>query len=183
MDVRLVPDQDGAKVFRAIERHVSKHCPTASLTFGSLVPPSVTLPELPVCVKILEGMKQAYGRTLDIAPLAEGTLPNFAWTKILGTPSVCAAYANPDENNHAPAVAAGFCAAVVGTETCGSIISTAQCGGMTEPEYSEALASREAAIRALETLFDENTYTAMFTVFIAIGGNVTSLPFTVTFMS
>jgi acetylornithine deacetylase/succinyl-diaminopimelate desuccinylase-like protein len=102
MDIRLVPDQDGQKVFRTVERHVAKYYPNVKVTFKNQVLPSVTLPDLPVCVKIFEGMEQAYGKPPVITPMVGGTLPNFVWTKILGIPAIGASYANPDEDNHAP---------------------------------------------------------------------------------
>ena len=102
MDIRLVPDQDGQKVFSAIERHIAKVCPEAKLTYSNQMLPSVTLPDLPVCTKVFKGMEQAYGKPPMVIPMMGGSLPNYVWTKILKTPTVGAAYANPDEDNHAP---------------------------------------------------------------------------------
>lgn len=101
VDLRLVADQDPDAVFEAFVRAVSELNPRATVRRVSAVPPSRTDPSLPVCRAVVEAVREARGAE-PVATVLGGTLPDYVFTRILGSPSVIVPYANHDEHNHAP---------------------------------------------------------------------------------
>src|SRR5699024_8548674 len=51
---------------------------------------------------IHQTIQNSFGRKAYIKPCMGGSLPDYVWTKILGTPSLIVPYANADEANHSP---------------------------------------------------------------------------------
>lgn len=97
----VVADQDPDAVFDAFARAVSELNPRAEVRRLSGVPPSRTDPSLPVCRAVVEAVRDARG-VEPVASILGGTLPDYVFTRILGSPSVIVPYANHDEHNHAP---------------------------------------------------------------------------------
>lgn len=102
MDMRLVPDQDPADIFRKLERHVARHAPGVAIRLMSSTPPSRTSIDGPFAAPIARAVKDATGMDPVLYPSLGATLPDHAFTRVLGTPSVIVPYANIDESNHAP---------------------------------------------------------------------------------
>ena len=103
MEIRLVYDQDPEDLIRKIEKHIENHDPRISLTrVAEDMRPSRTSSELEISQVIIEAVGKAFGENPLIYPAMGGSLPDYVWTKVLGTPSIMVPYANTDEANHAP---------------------------------------------------------------------------------
>jgi acetylornithine deacetylase/succinyl-diaminopimelate desuccinylase-like protein len=102
LDLRLVPDQDPDKVFRAIQDHIAHHAPDVEIVrLGSMRPSSTPL-DHPLAAVVREAVRQGFGQEPLDVPSAGGSLPDAAWTRTLGLPSFVVPYANHDEGNHGP---------------------------------------------------------------------------------
>lgn len=102
-DVRLVAAQDTADILRKIEAHVQKHAPEVEVIgHGTGMQPSKTPMTSPYAAKIRRAIESAHGVEPLIYPAGFGSLPGYAFTKILGIPAFVTPYGNHDEANHAP---------------------------------------------------------------------------------
>ena len=101
-DVRLVEAMTPADVFEKVAAHVKKHAPKVEFVPLNGMLPSTT----PMDSRFAEPIRQAIVDAQGIEPLlypsAGGSLPDYVFTKILGTPAFVVPYANADEANHAP---------------------------------------------------------------------------------
>ena len=101
-DVRLVEAMTPADVFEKVAAHVKKHAPEVEFVPFNGMLPSTT----PMDSRFAEPIRQAIVDAQGIEPLlypsAGGSLPDYVFTKILGTPAFVVPYANADEANHAP---------------------------------------------------------------------------------
>ncbi|MFB6453408.1 M20/M25/M40 family metallo-hydrolase [Bradyrhizobium tunisiense] len=101
-DARLVERQNPDDILGKIEAHVSKHAPEVEFVRLESTPPSKT----PLDARFSEVVQRAVqiGQGVEplIYPSLGGTLPDYVFTKILGTQSFVVPYANADEANHAP---------------------------------------------------------------------------------
>jgi acetylornithine deacetylase/succinyl-diaminopimelate desuccinylase-like protein len=104
MDMRLVPDQDPEDIVAKVRAHVAaqgfKHIEV--IQHGFQYHPSRTPIDLPFVQSIIGAVEQGFGQAPVVYPSIGGSAPDFLFTRVLGLPSVWAAYAPPDENNHAP---------------------------------------------------------------------------------
>jgi acetylornithine deacetylase/succinyl-diaminopimelate desuccinylase-like protein len=102
LDVRLVGGQDGQRVFAAIQAHVAKVAPDVEVAFEVCVPASRTPLDNPYTPLLADAVASATGEAPLLIPAYGGTLPDYVWTDLLGTPSLGLPIANVDEANHAP---------------------------------------------------------------------------------
>ncbi|HMK80590.1 MAG TPA: M20/M25/M40 family metallo-hydrolase [Xanthobacteraceae bacterium] len=102
-DVRLVAAQDTADILRKIEAHVRRHAPEVEvIAHGSGMQPSKTPMTSPYAARIRRALAAAHGAEPLIYPAGFGSLPGYAFTKILGIDAFVTPYGNADEANHAP---------------------------------------------------------------------------------
>jgi len=102
-DVRLVAAQDTADILRKIEAHVRRHAPEVEvIAHGSGMQPSKTPMTSPYAATIRRALAAAHGAEPLIYPAGFGSLPGYAFTKILGIDAFVTPYGNADEANHAP---------------------------------------------------------------------------------
>ena len=104
MDIRLVPDQEPEDILRKIGRHIKAHGfeHIEAVPHGFRYHPSRTPVDHPFAQVIIRSVAEGFGEPPVIYPSVGGSAPDFLFTRVLGLPSVWAAYAPPDENNHAP---------------------------------------------------------------------------------
>ncbi|MFZ5824770.1 MAG: M20/M25/M40 family metallo-hydrolase [Bacillota bacterium] len=109
LDMRLVVDQEPAEIFDLFAAHlkrVTEPMERLGLRFsvqhlGDMAP-SRTPGDRPEAQAVIRAVREAYGAEPVVMPGLGGSLPDYVWTRILGTPSVVVPYANHDEDNHAP---------------------------------------------------------------------------------
>ncbi|MEM7738237.1 MAG: M20/M25/M40 family metallo-hydrolase [Deinococcota bacterium] len=101
-DIRLVEAMQVDDVFQKLADHVAKHAPDVEIIRRGAMEPSKTPLESPYTQVISDAIEAAQGETPLLIPSAGGSLPNYAFTQILGIPAFVVPYANPDEANHAP---------------------------------------------------------------------------------
>jgi acetylornithine deacetylase/succinyl-diaminopimelate desuccinylase-like protein len=102
-DIRLVEAQDTADILRKVEAHVRRHAPEVEVVaHGSGMQPSKTPMTSPYAARIRQAIKTAHGSEPLIYPAGFGSLPGYAFTKILGIEAYVTPYGNADEANHAP---------------------------------------------------------------------------------
>ena len=101
-DVRLVEAMTPADVFEKVAAHVKKHAPEVEFVPLNGMLPSTTPIDSPFAAPIRQAIVDAQGIEPLLYPSAGGSLPDYVFTKILGTPAFVVPYANADEANHAP---------------------------------------------------------------------------------
>jgi acetylornithine deacetylase/succinyl-diaminopimelate desuccinylase-like protein len=102
-DIRLVEAQDPADILAKVAAHVARHAPEVALIAheeGML--PSKTPLDSPYAQPIRQAILAARGVEPLLYPAGFGSLPGYAFTKILGIPAFVVNYANADAANHAP---------------------------------------------------------------------------------
>lgn len=85
-----------------IENHVLKHAPGARIKWHGFMSPSKSDGDLDVCRQVVDSLKKVYEEGVILSLGSGGSLPNYVWTEILGTPALGIPYANEDSRNHAP---------------------------------------------------------------------------------
>jgi acetylornithine deacetylase/succinyl-diaminopimelate desuccinylase-like protein len=101
-DIRLVEAMTPAEVFAKVAAHVKKHAPEVQFVPLNGMLPSKTPMESPFAEPIRQAIVDAQGVEPLLVPSAGGSLPDYVFTKILGTHAFVVPYANADEANHAP---------------------------------------------------------------------------------
>ena len=101
-DIRLVEAMTPAEVFAKVAAHVKKHAPDVQFVPLNGMLPSKTPMESPFAEPIRQAIVDAQGVEPLLVPSAGGSLPDYVFTKILGTHAFVVPYANADEANHAP---------------------------------------------------------------------------------
>jgi acetylornithine deacetylase/succinyl-diaminopimelate desuccinylase-like protein len=101
-DVRLVEAMTPADVFEKVAAHVKKYAPEVEFVPLNGMLPSTTPIDSPFAEPIRQAIVDAQGIEPLLYPSAGGSLPDYVFTKILGTPAFVVPYANADEANHAP---------------------------------------------------------------------------------
>ena len=101
-DIRLVEAMTPAEVFAKVAAHVSKHAPEVEFVPLNGMLPSKTPMDSPFAEPIRQAIVDAQGVEPLLYPSAGGSLPDYVFTKILGTHAFVVPYANADEANHAP---------------------------------------------------------------------------------
>jgi acetylornithine deacetylase/succinyl-diaminopimelate desuccinylase-like protein len=102
-DIRLVEAQDTADILRKVEAHVRRHAPEVKfVTHGSGMQPSKTPLTATHAAPLRRALLAAHGTEPLIYPAGFGSLPGYAFTKILGIEAFVTPYGNSDEANHAP---------------------------------------------------------------------------------
>lgn len=101
-DARLVEKQHPDDILDKIEAHVKKHAPDVEFVRVESTLPSKTPLDSPFSEVVQRAVRLAQEVEPLIYPSLGGTLPEFVFTKILGTHSFVVPYANADEANHAP---------------------------------------------------------------------------------
>lgn len=101
-DVRLVEPLTPLYVFECLEAHIRLHAPDVELVRHNGMLPSKTPLDCPFAHPIISAVKKARGVDPLLYPSLGGSLPDYVFTKILGTPAFVVPYANADEANHAP---------------------------------------------------------------------------------
>lgn len=112
IDVRLVPYQTPEKIEELVINHLEKlksqserlanivnHC---QISFGASFHPLFTPLELPWTEILVNAIKEGFGESPLLLPIAGGSLPLYSLYKITKKPIYIIPYAQPDENNHAP---------------------------------------------------------------------------------
>lgn len=101
-DIRLVEAQTADDVLAKVEAHVRAHAPEVAFIPQNGMDPSKTRLDSPFAAPIRQAIIDARGEDPLLVPAMGGSLPNYAFTKILGLPTFVTPYANPDEANHSP---------------------------------------------------------------------------------
>ena len=101
-DMRLVEPLTPDYVYDKVRAHVEHHAPDVEFVPLNSMLPSKTPMDSPFAAPIRRAVVAARGVEPLLYPTVGGSLPDYAFTKILGTPSFVVPYANADEANHAP---------------------------------------------------------------------------------
>ncbi len=101
-DMRLVENQSVEEILDKVEAHVRCHAPEVEVIRQGGMEPSSTPLDSPYTLPLQKAFRAAQGEDPLLIPAMGGSLPDYAWTKILGVPSFTTPYANHDEANHAP---------------------------------------------------------------------------------
>lgn len=101
-DVRLVEAMTPAEIFEKVGAHVRKHAPDVEFMPLNGMLPSKTPMDSPFAEPLRQAVVDAQGVEPLLYPSAGGSLPDYVFTKILGTDAFVVPYANADEANHAP---------------------------------------------------------------------------------
>jgi acetylornithine deacetylase/succinyl-diaminopimelate desuccinylase-like protein len=102
-DIRLVADQEPADILAKVAAHVARHAPeVAFVTMEEGMFPSRTPLDSPYAEPLRRAIRDAHGIDPLLYPAGFGSLPGYAFTKILGIPAFVVPYANADAANHAP---------------------------------------------------------------------------------
>jgi acetylornithine deacetylase/succinyl-diaminopimelate desuccinylase-like protein len=104
VDMRLVPDQDPETILERIRTHIDDN------GFGNIdlvsrgfrYPASRTPLTHPFSRTVIHAITEGFGEDPVVYPSIGASAPDYVFTEILGLPSVWAAYAPHDEQNHAP---------------------------------------------------------------------------------
>jgi len=103
--VRLVPDQDPAKIIRLVRRHLQKLCPPTvrmEIQAGHGAEPYIVSPDGPQAQAALRALKSAFGRE-PILMREGGSIPIVNdFKKILGVDTLLLGLGLPDDNAHSP---------------------------------------------------------------------------------
>lgn len=103
MDIRLVVDQGPDRIIACVRRHLAKHgFDDVEMTVHDVMKPSRTPSSNNFIGPIVEAARQAAGQEPVILPALGGSIPQYAFVEGLGVPCIWSAYANWDEQNHAP---------------------------------------------------------------------------------
>ncbi|MFI0843040.1 M20/M25/M40 family metallo-hydrolase [Mesorhizobium sp. IMUNJ 23232] len=101
-DMRLVEPLTPDYVYEKIRLHVERHAPDVEFVPLNAMLPSKTPMDSPFAAPIRRAVEAARGVEPLLYPTVGGSLPEYAFTKILGLHSFVVPYANADEANHAP---------------------------------------------------------------------------------
>jgi len=101
-DIRLVEPLTPDYVFEKVADHVKRHAPDVEFVPLNGMLPSKTPMDSPFAEPIRRAVMAARGVAPLLYPTVGGSLPDYVFTKILGTPAFVVPYANADEANHAP---------------------------------------------------------------------------------
>lgn len=101
-DMRLVEPLTPDYVYEKIQAHVERYAPDVQFVRLNAMLPSKTPMDSPFAAPIARAVFDARGVEPLLYPTVGGSLPDYAFTKILGIPSFVVPYANADEANHAP---------------------------------------------------------------------------------
>jgi acetylornithine deacetylase/succinyl-diaminopimelate desuccinylase-like protein len=101
--VRLVPDQDPARIGSALERLLREAAPHGSELEVRLAggPPGVLAREGPVLQAGLDALERAFGAR-PLVVRTGGSLPIVPALAAAGIPTILAGMATPDSNTHSP---------------------------------------------------------------------------------
>lgn len=102
LDARLVPDQSPERVAEQVRKHLQLVCPDIEVELIASMEPSRTSLELPFVDTLVDAVTHAWGAAPFVYPNLAGSLPDAAFTKGLGIPSLIVPYGNSDQQNHAP---------------------------------------------------------------------------------
>jgi acetylornithine deacetylase/succinyl-diaminopimelate desuccinylase-like protein len=102
-DIRLVDAQEPSDILAKVAAHVAKHAPevTFVVTEDGMYPSKTPL-DSPHAEPVRRAIRNAHGVEPLLYPAGFGSLPGYAFTKILGIPAFVVPYANADSANHAP---------------------------------------------------------------------------------
>ncbi|MGY3387489.1 acetylornithine deacetylase/succinyl-diaminopimelate desuccinylase-like protein [Bradyrhizobium sp. USDA 3311] len=101
-DARLVEGQTPEDVLAKIEAHVKRHAPEVEFIRQEAMLPSKTPLNSPFSQIVQRAVQIGQGVAPLIYPSLGGSLPDYVFTKMLGTHAFVVPYANADEANHAP---------------------------------------------------------------------------------
>ncbi|MFO0997296.1 MAG: M20/M25/M40 family metallo-hydrolase [Alphaproteobacteria bacterium] len=103
MDIRLVVDQQPDRIASLVRRHLDRHGFTdITLAVHDSMKPSRTPSSSNFIAPIVEAAREASGEDPVVLPALGGSIPQYAFVDALGIPCIWSAYANWDEQNHAP---------------------------------------------------------------------------------
>ncbi len=103
MDIRLVVDQQPDRIASLVRRHLDRHgFADIALDVHDSMKPSRTSPSNNFIAPIVEAARAAAGEDPVVLPALGGSIPQYAFVDALGVPCIWSAYANWDEQNHAP---------------------------------------------------------------------------------
>ncbi|ESP88020.1 M20/M25/M40 family metallo-hydrolase [Candidatus Halobonum tyrrellensis] len=104
-DCRLVPGQDGDRVFERVREHVAGVHPDAEVTMGSTFPPAKTPVDAPAAAPVREALAAVWDADPVELPVLGGSLPAAFFREVEAlsdVPVLVVPYANPDQGNHSP---------------------------------------------------------------------------------
>jgi acetylornithine deacetylase/succinyl-diaminopimelate desuccinylase-like protein len=104
IDVRLVPDQEPERILGCIRAHMDAHGfgHIRLIPRGFKYPPSRTALTHPFSQAVIRAIAEGFEDAPVVYPSIGASAPDYVFTRILGLPSVWAAYSPHDEQNHAP---------------------------------------------------------------------------------
>lgn len=105
ISMRLVPDQQPAKIAEAFTRYVQQLCPsyvTVDVNVVHTAEPVLLPTDSPFMKAATEALKEVFGKE-TIFTRSGGSIPIVSlFSKVLGVPSVLMGFGLPDDNLHAP---------------------------------------------------------------------------------
>lgn len=102
-DIRLVEAQTADDVFAKVSRHVQRHAPGVRLVrHDGSMEPSKTPVDSPYVEPVRRAVTAGQGEEPVLWPAGGGSLPLYAFSKVLGIPTIEVPYGSPDQANHAP---------------------------------------------------------------------------------
>jgi acetylornithine deacetylase/succinyl-diaminopimelate desuccinylase-like protein len=101
-DIRLVEAMTPDQVIACVRAHVARNAPGVQVIARGGMLPSKTPITSPWADAIRAAIVAARGVEPLMYPVVGGSLPDYVFTKILGTDAFVVPYANFDEANHAP---------------------------------------------------------------------------------
>ena len=103
MDIRLVVNQDPDRMVERVRAHLDKHgFSDVELEVQDAMKPSRTPSSNPFVPRIVDAAREGSGVEPVVLLSLGGSIPQYAFVEALGTPCIWSAYANWDEDNHAP---------------------------------------------------------------------------------
>ena len=85
-----------------MESHVKRHAPNVKFVRQHGMDPSKTPLDSHFTAPLQRAIRAGRGEEPLLVPAMGGSLPDYAFTKILGVPTFLTPYANADEANHSP---------------------------------------------------------------------------------
>jgi acetylornithine deacetylase/succinyl-diaminopimelate desuccinylase-like protein len=101
-DIRLIEAQTVDDILDKVEAHVRHHAPMVEFIRQNGMDPSKTPLDSAYTTVLQQAIRDGRGEEPLLVPAKGGSLPDYAFTKILGVPAFGVPYANPDEANHSP---------------------------------------------------------------------------------
>lgn len=123
-DIRLVEAQTADDVFAKVAGHVRRYAPDVEVVrHGGSMEPSKTPVDSPYVGPVRRAVAAGQGEEPVLWPAGGGSLPLYAFSKVLGIPTIEVPYGSPDQANHAPNENMELSRFVAGIRTSAAMLS------------------------------------------------------------